>query len=336
MNGHSEGDHPVHRVLRGAAVAAAALGLALVLAPPAAAQGWKPSRDVEFVVPFGIGGGADLLARTVVKVIQAENLLDGNISIVNKPGGGTAVGVSYVAATKNADPHTIVLINPQTQITPLRVPDARGWKDLTPVANLLLDDYLLFAPKGSKYSDLADVAEAGKAAAARTISIGSSGTADDMAIALFEAAAGIKLNIIRFDGGGESLTAMLGGHVELAAGNPLEFMGHLKSGAVSALGVYRDTRFDELPDVKTLAEQGLKAPNFQMWRGIALPAGVPPEAVTYWADLMKKVSDSAEYQAYVKANFATLDYRGPAEFKTFLEEQEAVYKRTLDTLGAAR
>lgn len=317
------------RLLRLAATAMAVIAAA---APPASAQ-WAPSTDVEFVVPFGVGGGADLLARTVTKIIQDERLVPVNISVVNKPGGGTAVGVSYVAATKGGDPHTLVLINPQTQITPLRVADARGWRDLTPIANLLLDDYILLAPKSSEYADVASLVAAAKSKEPRAISIGSAGTADDMAIALLEAAAGIKLNIVRFDSGGEVLTAMLGRHVDLAAGNPLEFMGHLKNGEAKALGVFRDKRFEALPEAPTLAEQGIQAENFQMWRGIALPADVPPEAVRYWSDVMRKVAESQAYRDYVTANFATWDFRDPEAFRAFLEKQEAIYSELLQKLG---
>jgi len=315
----------------------AGLIIGLMSAPLAAtvglAQDWTPDRDVEFVVPFGVGGGADLLARTVTKIIQENNLVPVNIGIVNKPGGGTAVGVSYVAATKDGDPHTLVLVNPQTQITPLRVEGALGWRDLTPVANLLLDDYLILALSSSEFDDIADLVESAKAREPRAISIGSAGTADDMAIAVLEAASGIKLNTVRFDSGGEVLTAMLGGHVDLAAGNPLEFMGHLTNGEVKGLGVFRETRFEELPDVRTLAEQGIEAQPFQMWRGIAMPANVPEEAITYWTDIMRQVAESENYRAYVDANFATWDYRGPDEFKSFLEAQEATYAEMLKQLG---
>ena len=316
-------------------LAAALLLVGIFGSVSASAQGWTPDSDVEFVVPFGVGGGADLLARTVTKVIQENELTPVNLNVVNKPGGGTAVGIAYVVATKDGNPHTLVLVNPQTQLTPLQVEGARGWRDLTPVSNLLLDDYVMLGLASSDYGNLADMVEAAKGMEPRAISIGSAGTADDMAIALFESATGIKLNTVRFESGGEVLTALLGGHVDLAAGNPLEFMGHLQSGEVQALGVFRDSRFEELPEVPTLAEQGIEAKEFQMWRGIAMPANVPPEAVRYWAEVMRKVADTPAYRDYVESNFATWDYRGPEEFRNFLEEQEAIYSETLEQLGVA-
>ena len=163
-------------------LAAACLGATLAL--PVQAD-WQPDGDVEFVVPYGLGGGADLLARTLIKIMVDDKLVPVTVTAVNKPGGGAAVGVGYVAATRNGNPLTLVLINPQTQITPLRESGAPGWRALTPLANLMLDDYLFFAGKGSPYATAADMVADAKSKPERTVSIGSAGTADDMAIAVF-------------------------------------------------------------------------------------------------------------------------------------------------------
>ncbi len=103
-----------------------------------------------------------------------------------------------------------------------------------------------------------------------------------MAITVFTKATGVEFNMLNFNSGGEALTQLLGGHVQACMGNPLEFMGHLQSKAVKALGVFRDDRFTALPDVPTMKEQGINAPNFQMWRGMATPRGTPDDAAKYW------------------------------------------------------
>lgn len=308
------------------------LAAAVIFGGPAAAAEWKPTKAVELVVPFGLGGGADILARTVVKIIAENKLVPQPINVVNKPGGGTAVGIAFVDAKKRGDPHTLVLINPQMQLTPLRVKGAKGWRDLTPVTSLMLDDYLIMVRKDSPYKTAAGLVTAAKSKGDRAISIGSAGTADDMAIAVFEAGTGIKLNTVRFNSGGEILTAILGGHVDLGAGNPVEFMGQLQAGAVRAIGVFRDSRFKTLPDVPTLKEQGIETVPFQMWRGIAMPADVPPEAAKYWADVMQKVGNSKQFADYISSNVATMYVLPPAEFNAFLETQESLYKDMLKRL----
>jgi putative tricarboxylic transport membrane protein len=316
----------------GSVAAVTIAALVALQAPPAHAQ-FKPTRDVEFIIPYGLGGGADLLARTIIKIITEEKLVPTTIVAVNRPGGGSAAGVGHVVASKAGDSHTLVLINPQTQITPLRVADAKGWRDLTPVYNFMLDDYLLFVRGASPYKTAADVIKDAKAKPPRSISIASSGTADDMAIAVFQAASGVQFNIARFNSGGEAMTAMLGGHTDLAAGNPLEVMGQLQSKAVRALGVMRPTRFEALPDVPTMKEQGVEVAPFQMWRGVAVPKGVPADAVAYWQDIMKKVAASQAFKDYITSNVATLQPIAGEDFTKFLETQEALYKDMLAKLG---
>ncbi|MGH6816069.1 MAG: Bug family tripartite tricarboxylate transporter substrate binding protein [Hyphomicrobiaceae bacterium] len=312
---------------------AAAIVGAVLLQPQSASAQFKPTREVEFIIPYGLGGGADLLARTILKIAMEEKIVPTPIVAVNKPGGGSAAGVGHVVATKAGDAHTLVLINPQTQITPLRVADAKGWRDLTPVYNFMLDDYLLFVRAASPYKNAAELVKDAKTKPPRTISVGSAGTADDMAAAVFQSAAGVQLNIVRFNSGGEVLTALLGGHVDLGAGNPLEFMGQLQSKTVRALGVFRATRFDTMSNVATMKEQGIDVAPFQMWRGVALPPGVPADAVAYWQDVLKKVADSKAFKDYIQSNVAVLHPLPAAEFRKFLETQEALYKDMLAKLA---
>src|SRR5688572_24518832 len=86
---------------------------------------WKPSKDVEFVIPFAVGGGADLMARVIHKIITEEKLVPVSVALVNRPGGGGAAGIGYVAASRKADPHTLILVNGTTQITPIMNPQAK-------------------------------------------------------------------------------------------------------------------------------------------------------------------------------------------------------------------
>src|SRR5690349_7807783 len=85
---------------------------------------WKPTKDVEFVIPFAVGGGADLMARVIHKIITEEKLVPVAVALVNRAGGGGAAGIGYVAASRKADPHTLILVNGTTQITPIMNPAA--------------------------------------------------------------------------------------------------------------------------------------------------------------------------------------------------------------------
>ena len=109
---------------------------------------WAPTHKVEFVIPFGPGGGADILARTLIRAIEEEKLVPVPIVPVNRGGGGTAVGVSYVKTSFDGNPNVLVLINPQTQLTPMQVAGAAGWRDLTPLTNIMVDDYTFVTRDG--------------------------------------------------------------------------------------------------------------------------------------------------------------------------------------------
>jgi putative tricarboxylic transport membrane protein len=305
--------------------------LLVLLAVPlaASAQGWKPTKDVEFVVPFGLGGGADLMARVIHKVIVDEKLVPVSIAIVNKPGGGGAAGIGYVAASRKADPHTLILINGSTQITPILNPQAKTLTEVKPVMNMMLDDFLLFVRADAPWKSAADFVKDAKSKPAKSVAFSTGGTTDVMAITVLSKATGVQYNTVSFNSGGEALTALLGGHVQASMGNPLEFMGQLQGGKIRALGVVRDKRFPGLQNVPTFQEQGIKTPNFQMWRGIAIPKDAPDAARVYWEGVMTKVNNSAAMKKYYADNVAQAASIPGKQFNQFLARQEKLYRELL-------
>jgi putative tricarboxylic transport membrane protein len=304
--------------------------LLLALIPCAAlAQGWKPTKDVEFVVPFGLGGGADLMARVIHKVIVDEKLVPVPVAIVNKPGGGGAAGIGYVAASRKADPHTLILINGSTQITPILNPQAKTLTEVTPVMNMMLDDFLLFVRADAPWKSAAEFVKDAQSKPAKSVAFSTGGTTDVMAVTVLAKATGVQYNTVSFNSGGEALTALLGGHVQASMGNPLEFMGQLQGGKVRALGVVRDKRFPALKDIPTFQEQGIKTPNFQMWRGVAIPKDAPDAARVYWEGVMTKVNNSEAMKKYYADNVAQAASIPGTQFNEFLARQEKLYRELL-------
>jgi len=305
--------------------------LLVLLAVPlaASAQGWKPTKDVEFVIPFGLGGGADLMARVIHKVIVDQKLVPVPIALVNKPGGGGAAGIGYVAASRKGDPHTLILINGTTQITPILNPQAKTLTEVTPVMNLMLDDFLLFVKDDAPWKNMSDFVKDAKSKPAKSVAFSTGGTTDVMAVTVLAKATGVQYNTVSFNSGGEALTALLGGHVQASMGNPLEFMGQLQAKKVRALGVVRDKRFPGLADVPTMQEQGIKTPNFQMWRGVAIPKDAPDAARVYWEGVMTKVNASPAMQQYYKDNVAQSASIAGKQFNEFLARQEKLFRELL-------
>ncbi len=310
-------------------LSAAALPLAAPFVARAQAS-WTPNREVEFVVPFAVGGGADLLARIIHKIIVDEKLVPVPIALNNRPGGGGATGIGYVSARKAADPHTIILVNGTTQITPILNPAAKTLSEVRPVMNVMLDDFLLFVKGDAPWKDAREFVATAKSRPPKSLAFATGGTTDVMAITIFSKATGAEYNALNFNSGGEALTQLLGGHVQACMGNPLEFMGHLQSKAVRALGVFREQRFAALPDVPTMKEQGITTPAFQMWRGMATPKGTPDDAAKYWEGVFAKVVASPQFKAYIAENIASEAPIPGAAFVKFLDDQEKLYR---DLLG---
>jgi putative tricarboxylic transport membrane protein len=300
------------------------------LRPSRAQSSWVPTREVEFVIPFGVGGGADLLARIIHKIIVDEKLVPVPIALNNRPGGGGAVGLGYVTSRKLGDPHTIIVVNGTTQITPILNPAAKTLTEIRPSMNVMLDDFLLFVKGDSPFNNAQEFVAAAKTRPAKSVAFATGGTTDVMAITVFSKATGVEFNMLNFNSGGEALTQLLGGHVQACMGNPLEFMGHLDSKAVKALGVFRDTRFAALPNVPTMKEQGINAPNFQMWRGMATPRGTPDDAARYWEGIFQKVVATPAFKAYLKENIASEAPIAGKAFEDFIASQEKFYR---DLLG---
>lgn len=305
-------------------------GAAILAARGAAAQTeWRPTREVEFVIPFAVGGGADLLARIVHKVIVEERLVPVAVNPVNRPGGGGAVGIGYIAAQRRADPHTLVLMNSTVQITPIMTPTARGLSEVRPLMNLMVDDFVLFVKGDAPWRTAREFVDHAKTRPPRSIAFALGGTTDGMAVTVFGRGAGAEFNQISFNSGGEALTALLGGHVQAVLGNPLEFMGHLGSGAVRGIGVIRDTRFGDLPNIPTMKEQGLEIRNFQIWRGVGMPRGAPDAAAAYWEGVLRRVVASPAMKQYLKDNVASEAPLAGEEFARFLAAQETLYRELL-------
>src|SRR5262249_10737123 len=134
------------------------VGVGLVAAAGSAAA-WEPTKPIEFVVPAGTGGGADQMARLISRIVEKHKGLSPRPFIVgNKPGGAGAEGFTYVKA-KEADPHTLVITLSNLFTTPLHTGVPFNWKDLTPLARLALDEFVLWVNGETPYKTAKEYVE---------------------------------------------------------------------------------------------------------------------------------------------------------------------------------
>lgn len=278
-----------------------------------------PSKPFEFVVPFGAGGGSDILARMIAKVLSDDRIVTVPIVISNKPGGSGAVGWSYVLS-KRGDPYVLTTISGSFWTTPLVGQAPFKVTDFTPVAGLALDTFLFVVRAESAYRTIGDIVKVSKATP-EAISVGGSAIASDdrVVTAMLEKTAGIKMTYVPFGGSGPALTAMLGGHVSAVWLNPAEGLEQLKAKKVRALAVSSTKRLAILPDAPTFRELGYDIV-WDQYRGVSMPPGVPNEAVqTMWSAFQRLCRSQKWQKEYIETNVLVPMCQGPAEWKRTVE-----------------
>src|SRR3970040_825867 len=191
--------------------------LALVFLSIGTAKAWEPTKPVEFIIPAGAGGGADVMARFISPIIEKYKLSPKPFIVINKSGGAGAEGFLYVKG-KKGDPHVIAITLDNLFTTPLATGVPFAWRDLTPVSRLALDWFIL-------------VGNAETAEKPAKLKMGGTGSAqEDQIITIqLEQAFGGKFIYVPFKGGGEVCTNLVGKHVNSTVNNPSECVGHWKA-----------------------------------------------------------------------------------------------------------
>ncbi|WGF90473.1 Bug family tripartite tricarboxylate transporter substrate binding protein [Marinivivus vitaminiproducens] len=265
-------------VLAGALIAALPLS--------AGAQDYPSDRDVTLVVQSSAGGGSDIFARTVASHLAKLDLIDRQLLVENRPGGSGTVAYAYTAG-QAGNPYVLQTIASSFFTTPLLGQSPVGPDDFTPVAAIAVDPYVLAVNADSDYRTLDDLI------AAKSITTGTTGVVNDQTIlgALLSKETGLEIRPVPFDGSGEEMSAVLGGHIDALFGNPSEILPQIESGELRALAVSTPERLAPLPDVPTFQELGHDIAHSQM-RAIVMPADVPDEALSFWRNTLKQLANS--------------------------------------------
>jgi putative tricarboxylic transport membrane protein len=307
---------------------------------PAAPAGEKPAapkypeKPITFLVPMSAGGGSDIMARAIANVMQKEQLLPQPLVVENKPGGSGSIGWSYVAG-KIGDPYIISTVSSSFWTTPLAGNSPVSYKDFTAVSALAMDPFLLMVKEDSPYKTLDDLLAAAKAKPEGLAVSGASGLSDDrVCTGLLEKQAGVKFNYVPFEGGGDAMTSLLGGHVQLCWANPGEALSQLEAKKARPLAVTSDQRLAKLPDVPTFKELGFDTVVFHQFRGIVAPKSIPEEALKVLEEAFKKLSESPTWQKdYIEPNMVTPRYLPAKEFGDAVVKQNELYTNIFKDLG---
>jgi len=308
---------------------------------PAAFAAWEPTKPVEFVVPAGTGGGADQMARLMQGVITKHNLMKQSLIVVNKSGGAGAEGFLAVKEAKG-DPHKIIITLSNLFTTPLATGVPFNWKDLTPVAMLALDQFVLWVNAESPYKNAKEYLDAAKGASPNKIMGGTGSKQEDQIITVaIEKSAGVKFTYVPFKGGGDVAVQLVGKHVDSTVNNPIEAVAQWRGGKLRPLCVFDDTRMPyknkvtetmSWNDIPTCKESGVPM-DYVMLRGIFMPGGVSKDQVDYYVDLFKKVRETPEWKKFMEDGAFNPTFMTGPDYAKWVEKTEGIHRELMREAG---
>src|SRR5256884_6721164 len=305
-----------------------ARGAVLVPMVPPAAAAWEPTKQIEFVVPAGTGGGADQMARLIHGIAEKHKLTPRPIIVVNKSGGARAEGFLHVKG-KKGDAHTIIITLSNLFTTPLHTGVPFSWKDLTPVARLALDQFILLVNAETPYKTAKEYVAAVKEKNG-TMKMGGTGSAqeDQILTIMLEQAQGVKFIYVPFKGGGEVCVNLVGKHVDSTVNNPIECVSHWKAGRVRPLAVFDAARIPvpEWKDIPTVKEALGTDITYLMLRGVFGPPDMPKEALAWYVGFLKKVTETADWKKYMEEGALKPAFLSGAEYVKWVEENEMLHR----------
>jgi len=303
---------------------------------------WEPSKPVEFVIPAGQGGGADQMARMIQGIITKNNLMKQSIIPVNKSAGAGAEGFLAVKEAKG-DPHKIIITLSNLFTTPLATGVPFNWKEMTPVAMLALDQFILWTNTDKPYKNAKEFIQAAKTAGPGKFKMGGTGSKqeDQILTVGLEKATGTKFTYLPFKGGGDVAVQLVGNHIDSTVNNPIEAVAQWRAGKLKALCVFDDTRMpykekvtdtQSWNDIPTCSEAGVPT-DYVMLRGIFMPPGVTQEQVNFYIDLFKKVRETADWKKFMADGAFNQTFMTGKEYVAWLEKNEALHKQLMSEAG---
>ncbi|MBO0680684.1 tripartite tricarboxylate transporter substrate binding protein [Mycolicibacterium sp. S2-37] len=321
-------------------IALAAVASVAVLVVPGCSNGSTnagsaedyPSETLDWTVAFGPGGGNDLMARTLVQIIQEGGLYPNDIAVENREGGSGATGWGYLLSQRG-NPYNVSTTSGSFLTTPLQADPGWTYASFTHVGLLATDDALLLVNGDSDIKTFEDWVAFAKNKG--TVVVGGIGTVnvDFILSSLIAEHAGYNLEYVPYNEEGQVQTSLLSGALDAMISNPGSILGQIESGDMRPVLFTGDERLAALPEVPTGTEKGLgDLPS--MPRGLILPPEVPDYARDWWIKTMQEVVKTDEWQTFLADNYLTEDLKWGDDFSKYLEETSKEFEETLKQQGA--
>jgi putative tricarboxylic transport membrane protein len=319
-----------------ACAATAAIALTCSPAVVLAQAEWKPERTVEIIVGTPPGSGYDNVARKLQEIWQTGNLVEKSVTVVNKPGGFNAVGNAYL----NQHPgngHYVAITGTLLLSDNLSGNTAMSFRDFTPLAVLLNEEIVFAVNPASPIKTGRDFIERLKQdPTSVSVSISGIGGQNHIALGLVAQAGGAdasRLKVVGFQGGAESVTAALGGHVDATVAPASIVAPQLEAGKLRVIGVPSEQRLGGVfAQVPTWREQGVDAV-FSQWRGLMGPKGMTPAQIAFWDGVLGKTVQTKEWKDHIERTQLTYRYLDSGQSRDFVAAQNETVRGILAGLG---
>lgn len=292
------------------------------------ASAWEPIKPVEFIIPAGTGGGADIMTRFISPLIDKYKLSPKPFIPINKSAGAGAEGFIYVKGNKG-NPHVITLTLDNLFTTPLATGVPFNWRDLTPIARLALDYFVLWVNAESPYKTAKEYLDAVKKEPGKFIMGGTGVAQEDQIITVqMEQAFGLKFTYVPFKGGGTVAVELVGKHTDSTVNNPSEAVSHWKAGRLRALATIDHERINlpDWKDIPTMKESTGVDLSYFMLRGVFAAPDITKDQQDYYIGLFKKVTETSEWKKYMSDMGLKAAFLTGADYVKWLEEKEALTK----------
>jgi putative tricarboxylic transport membrane protein len=282
------------------------------------------------------------MARLIQGIIVKHKLMKESMIVVNKSGGAGAEGFLDVKGS-SGDPHKLIITLSNMFTTPMATGVPFNWKDLTPVAMMALDQFVLWVNADTPYKTAKDYIAAVKAAGPNKFKMGGTGSKqEDQIITVgLEKATGTKFIYVPYKGGGEVAVQLVGKHIDSTVNNPIEAVAQWRAGKLRALCVFDDVRMpykqkvtDTMSwnDIPTCKESGVPT-DYVMLRGVFMAPGVTAEQTAFYVNLLKKVRETPEWKDFMeKGAFNTTSMEG-TDFVRWVSAAEINHRQLMTEAG---
>lgn len=277
------------------------------------------------------------MARAMQKVLQDQHLVGQSIHVANKQGGNGEVGWIYM---KDKDAHTLAVFSSLLLTNILLGHSKLSYRDFTPLATLMTEWEVVAVAKDSPIQTVKELMKKLEADPSSMKIAVAPGMGNDDHLSFIQACKtyGVNfenLDLLIFASGGDTASALLGHHVDVATMSVSEAKSQYEQGNFRLLAVTSPQRLEQMPDVPTWKEQGVQM-EFPHWRGVMGPPNMSKEEISYWDKALGAMVQTNEWKAILKTYGWQPFYKNSAETKAFLEQQNKMYADLVKESGLVR